>query len=181
MISTKFKYIDDHITKILTPLKTSQEFLRLIYYLSEFQSPLEPYFFDESGNKIMQPDIIKTWQQLISDKTIVLTLFNSTILTKEKVTIFFSYLLAKYDDNSLFNDDVIYEMNIVVPYNKVMIPNTIQQRHHKIANAVCQLIDNQPIAGVGNVFCIHASTYKENDDYEGLCLRFKVNDFTKGV
>jgi len=175
------KYVDDHIQKILAPLRTSQEFLRLIYYLSEFQSPLEPYFFDENGNRVLQPDITKTWQELISDKSIVLTLFNSTILTKEKVTVFFAHLLSKYDDNSNFNDDTIYEMNIVVPYNKIMIPNTIQQRHNRIAKVVCELIDNQPIAGIGNVFCIHVSTYKENDDYEGLCLRFKVNDFTKGV
>lgn len=181
MISKKFAFVDDHIQKLLSPLKSSQEFLRLVYYLSEFDSPLEPFFYDGNGVKVMQPDISKTWQDIISDKSIVLTLFNPTILTKEKVTVFFSYLLAKFDDNSLFNDDVIYEMNIVVPYNKIMIPNTMQQRQHRIAKIVCELIDNQPLAGVGNVFCIHASTYKENDDYEGLCLRFKVNDFTKGV
>lgn len=181
MISTKFSYIGEHIQKLLSPILKDVNFLRYIYYLNPYNSPLEEYYYDENGNKILQPNITKTWKELIEDKTIVLTLFNQTVLKQEKITIFFSYLNARYNDGGAISGDVIYEMNIVVPYSSIMIPNTHEQRQHKIADIVCSYIDNQPIAGVGNVYCISAGSYKENDNYEGIFLRFKVNDFIKGV
>jgi len=112
LISTKFAYIEDSIKAMLEPLKSDQNFLRLINYLSDF--PYQQSYYDDAQNLVLQPDIVMPYD-LIGNSDILLTLFNPLIVKDAKVYIFFSHLHFNSNDTTALIEHN-FVMDIVIPY-----------------------------------------------------------------
>jgi|GEM_PF-1779860 len=171
LISTKFAYIEDSIKAMLEPLKSDQNFLRLINYLSDF--PYQQSYYDDAQNLVLQPDIVMPYD-LIGNGNILLTLFNPLIVKDAKVYIFFSHLHFNSNDTTALIEHN-FVMDIVIPYENIQMGD--QLRNIRICDEICRCIDNQSaIADVGRVSCNKGDSYIVNDIYEGIRLYFKADN-----
>jgi hypothetical protein len=173
MKSQKFKFLDDNIQKILAPLLRNQTFLRMVYNLNSY--PLEKQYYKDS-TLVLQPDIITPYQNMMSDGHMVLTLFNQSVLSEQKVMIFLSHLRSPFTDGLSITSESTYAITIVVPYIYVALPITHEQRQHIIAREICNELDGQKITGIGNIYCTLGSEAKINDTYQAFDILLKVTN-----
>ena len=176
MLSLKFAFIEQNMKKMLAPLKQNQNLLRFIQYLSDF--PLDLEVFDEtSGDAIPQPDIVST--DLISDKIIIPTLFNTNIVIDSKVYLYFSPLRGNIQDTRTPIFESRYIFDIICPFASYVINGTQEFRPFRIANEICKSLDCQDVAGIGQVYLYDYSLATVNANYLGMRLFFKINDIAK--
>ena len=170
--SLKFDFIESNITTMLELLKNNQTFLRYVLNLNDF--PLGQEYCDKDGISHPQLDYDEPYD-LIGTQTVLLTLFNPTILQTSKVNLFFSPLkgTSKEGDPIIANK---YVFDIIVPYYSMVINSTGKLRMFRIANEVCREWDNKYVAGIGKTIMYDWSTAPVDANYQGMSLYFKVDD-----
>ena len=170
--SLQFNNLEDNLQLMIEPLKNDQEFLRYILNLNDY--PLDQDYIDDNGNIVQQPDILTPYD-LIKSQMITLTLFNPNILKETKVQIFFSPLQGTSSEGDpIFHN--IYIVDIIVPYNFMIINSTGKLRLFRIANRISKLWNNQYLAGIGRTIMYNWKTYVVNSNYQGMTMMFKVDD-----
>lgn len=170
--SLKFSFVEDNTMLMLDALATNQNFLRFSQYL--LNSPLENVAHDKDGNEVSQPDIITDGIGLVSNKIIFLTLFNPTIITEEKIYMFFSPFEGKNEEGQPLMHN-LYIFDFIIPYSSMIMYDN-KQRIFKIANEICRSWDNQYIGGVGKTIMYKWKTAPVNAIYQGMKLYFKIDD-----
>lgn len=160
--SLKFKHISDNTNKIVDALLDNQDFLRWIKYLKD--KPLT------SDKHVSSKDVLK--------KHLVLTVFDPEILKEAEIRVFLFPLRGVPHKDGILADDV-YEMNITMPNESSFIYSTRQNRFGEIARQVNISLDQQRVAGIGEVVVkSDYHVYKINEKFVGMRLYIIV---TNGV
>lgn len=159
--STKFKNISENTNKIVDALLKNQAFLRWITHLVDY-----PLSSDIS-------DVLP--ENILGDK-LILTHFNPLILKEQEIKVFLTPHRGVPRKGGILADD-IYEMNITMPNEWGYIYKTRVNRFGEIANIVAVTLDQQGVAGVGEVKVeINYNTYKINEAYTGMVLFITVTN-----
>ena len=162
--SIKFKHISTNRMKIIQELLKNQRLLKYLTYLND--NPL-------SGADVNAGIVLKD--------NIVLTKFNPNILTETKILMFLTTDIIRFGRGRV-TDDTIYNLDIVLPNDKWTIYSNMVERPLAIADEIAKSIDQQRVAGIGEVWISSVNTGKVNDDYAVLNLKISVaNGTTKGV
>jgi len=176
MESLKFSFVEQNMKNLLLPLRQNQNFLRFSQYLSD--NPLDLEVFDKtSGDIIPQPDIVST--DLIADKIIIPTLFNTIIATDSKVYLYFSPLRGSIQDTRTPIFESRYIFNIICPFASYVINGTQEFRPFRIANEICKSLDCQDVAGIGQVYLYDYFLEPISSNYLSMKMFFKINDIAK--
>lgn len=155
--SFKFKHIENNLMKLLALIVGNQNILKYIYYI-------------DSNNPISQPDVT---QDLIENGNIILTPFNSEVLSKEKICMFINVHEGNLKYQPL--SDIVILIDVIIPIKKWLLNGLGQIRVFRIADEIAQLIDQKNVAGIGQVEINNFRTYKVDNTYGGLTLWIKIN------
>lgn len=164
-ISLKFKHISDNTNKLVSALLDNQGFLKWITYLED--------------DPISEPDIENVYALgNILGNRLILTEFNEEILNKRKVVVFLTPFKGVPHRGRVLADDV-YEMNITMPNEYSFIYSTREDRRGEIAKQVAMSLDQQRVAGIGEVeVSSNYNMYKINETYVGMVLFITVTNAT---
>jgi hypothetical protein len=110
---------------------------------------------------------------LIETGHIVLTPFDSTILSQERITLFLNPYEGNFRSSSI--SDLMFLVDIIIPNGKWLLNGLGQIRGFRIADEISQLIDQQKVAGLTEPEITRFKIYKVNEDYSGLTLWIKIN------
>lgn len=146
-------------TKIVMSMLGNQNLLRYLSYLED--NPL-----DKSLPNI-SPMVVK-------QNNVVLTQFNQDILMDTKILMFINPFKGRFTFKTLAND--VYAIEIIIPYKYWLIEDTGELRAFSIAYEIAKTIDQQNIAGIGDVNIIEWNSYKINEIFSGLTLFIEVTN-----
>lgn len=168
MASNKFEFISGNAIKLLSPLINNQTILRYLYYLDH--NPLSPNKQDIDNEFVIDDGIH------IDEARIYLDLFNDTISTSEKISIFFS----PYGSATNYNERTVlssfnFALDIVIPSSYWAIKGKGKFRAYEIANEICKEIDKKSIAGIGEV-TVQDGRVGVSGNYRILPLLIKVQN-----
>lgn len=168
--SLKFKHINENATKLLTPLFNNKNFLRYIKCLSD--DPLNEPISDVD----LYSNLVDTRNQ---DGHFVLKHFDETILSENKIKIFFHPLKPINFTKPLYSD--IYIMEIVIPNDYWVLEGKGTWRATAMAYEIAKEIDNKEIAGLGKCYILD---YDDNQSvgtsYSKLVLYIRVDNASVG-
>jgi len=160
LVSLKFKFIEENLSKMLSLLINNQNFKRYIVYLDKY--PLDPSLPDVNDNLI--------------GKNIHLTPISEDILEATSVKIF----INPYEGN-LKNTPIGYDtyiIDIVVPIRYWLITGRGEIRPFRIAREIANTLDNQYIAGTERINIVKYRLFKVNELYAGLSIWLDVANAT---
>ena len=162
--SIKFKHMSTNRMKIIQELLKNQRLLKYLTYLND--NPL-------SGEDVSAGDVLKN--------NIVLTKFDKDVLSETQIKLFFTTQNINFVKGRTL-EDTIYTMEIVLLDKYWTIYSNMVERPVEIAYEISRSIDQQRIAGIGEVWVSNLSTGKVNDDYSVASLKIAVADGTiKGM
>jgi hypothetical protein len=142
--SLKFKHIGINTVKIVMALVKNQNILRYIKYLDN--DPLNTSKPNVSSSGIIDNST--------GNGNIFLTKFDESILTEDKIFIFFNPYKPKgsfgYDSRNTLGKD-LYSLDILIQPRYWVLQGRGELRAFLIAYEICQSIDQQSIAGIGDV------------------------------
>jgi hypothetical protein len=93
VISSKFKFLDNNLTKIVTALQSNQKLMKYLVYLTD--DPLAQQTVDRAGKSVLQPDI----HYSLIDNYIILDDYDESVLKKQRyfcLFILLAVLLVKH-------------------------------------------------------------------------------------
>lgn len=154
--SLKFKHIENNLLKILALLLESENIKKYLYYLTD--------------NPLIESNVT---QNLLETENVILTPFNPTVLSEEKVCLFLNPYSGDFKNSSLSNLEFL--IDIIIPSSKWLLNGLGQLRCFRLADEISQLLDQQKIAGMTEVEVTRFKMYKVDDKYSGLTLWIKVN------
>ena len=158
--SLKFKHISDNTNKLVDALLDNQNFLKWISYLKD--------------NPEKEANINNPERKLGS--ALILTEFNEKILTERTIKVFLTPFRGAPHKGKVLADDV-YEMNITMPNEYSYIYTRRKDRRGEIARQVAISLDQQRIAGIGEVEVgSNYNMYKINETYVGMTLFITVTN-----
>lgn len=167
--SLKFKFVGQNTFKLLMPIITNQNILRYIKYFNEID-PLSPTLADINTREV----------NLIADKTVVLTPFDTSVLTEEQIKIFFNPTKIDFGDGDDILNTVYYRIHIIVPTSKWVMNGSGQFLAYCISHEIAKEVDNKNIAGIGKVNIVgQADEGKVTDTFSGLTFKIAVNSANK--
>ena len=158
--SIKFKHISTNRMKIISELLKNQRLLKYLTYLND--NPL-------SGADVNAGSVLRD--------NVVLTKFNETILTETKILMFLTTDSIRFSRGRVL-DDTIYNLDIVLPNHKWTIYSNMIERPMAIADEIAKSIDQQRVAGIGEVWISAVNTGKVNSTYSFLNLKISVANAT---
>jgi len=159
----KFKYIEKNLLKLLSLILDSQPILKYIFYLN--------------NDPQSQPNVT---ENLLETGHIILTPFNSTILSEQKVCMFINPYSGNLEKQPLSN--LVYLIDIVIPSSKWLLSGLGEIRAFRISDEISKLIDKQRVMGITETEITQFKIYKVGDSYSGLSLWIRVNSSTmKGL
>lgn len=162
--SIKFKHMSTNRMKIISELLKNQRLLKYLTYLND--NPL-------SGADVNAGAVLRD--------NVVLTKFNETILTETKILMFLTTDSIRFSRGRVL-DDTIYNLDIVLPNDKWTIYSNMIERPMAIADEIAKSIDQQRVAGIGEVWISAVNTGKANSTYSFLNLKISVaNGTIKGM
>ena len=91
---------------------------------------------------------------------VVLTKFNETILTETKILMFLTTDSIRFSRGRVL-DDTIYNLDIVLPNDKWTIYSNMIERPMAIADEIAKSIDQQRVAGIGEVWISAVNTVRQ--------------------
>lgn len=161
--SYKFKHIENNLLKILALILENENIKKYIFCLVD--------------DPISEPNVTV---DLLETGYIILTPYNPTVLSQEKVCLFLNPYEGNFKNSAL--SDLIFLVDIIIPSNKWLLNGLGQIRAFRLADEISQLCDQQKIAGMTEVEVTKFRIYKLDDSYSGLTLNIKVNSSTlKGL
>ena len=160
LISLKFKFIEENLSKMLILLVNNQDFKRYIVYLDKY--PLDPTLPDVNDNLI--------------GKYIFLQPFSEDILEESRVMLFINPYEGDLKDIHIGYDT--YVIDIIVPIRYWLIAGKGEIRPFRIAREIANTLDNQYIAGIGRINIVKYRLFKVNELYAGLALWVNVVNAT---
>lgn len=160
LVSLKFKFIEENLSKMLGLLINNQNFKRYIVYLDKY--PLDPSLPDINDNLI--------------GKNIYLTPISEDILDTASVKVFINSYEGNLRNNPIGYD--IYVIDIVVPVRYWLISGKGEIRPFRIAREIANTLDNQYIAGTEKINITKYHIFKINESYSGLTVWLEVTNAT---
>lgn len=158
--SMKFKHLSTNRMKIVNVLLKNQRLLKYLTYLND--NPL-------SGENVSAGVVLKN--------NINLTKFDEEILSDTKISVFFTTGNIRFIKGQT-TSDTVYTMDIVLPNKYWTIYSNMMERPVEIVNEISKSIDQQRVAGIGEVWISSVNTGKVNDDYAVLNLKISVANGT---
>lgn len=157
--SYKFKHIENNLIKLLEIFLGNENLKKYLYYLTD--DPLAE---------------ANVTANLLNDY-IVLTPFDEEILSAEKVTMFINPIEGDYTRHPLSN--IIFMIDVVIPHNKWLLSGTGKIRAFRIADEIAKDIDQQKVAGIGDVIVSKHKIFKLNKEFSGITLPIVVKSSTQ--
>ena len=158
--SLKFEYIESNLVKLFSLLYSNQNIAKYVYYLID-----DPLSIQENVPI-----------DLYSEGYYLLTVFDNSIPTVEKVRIF----LNPFSGNlkSIGTGEILYQMDIIVPNSKWILNGMGQIRAFRITSEFNKMVDQKPVAGIGSVKVEGFRTFKVNDTYSGISIFINTTTLT---
>ena len=168
-MSNKYSFINDNISDLLLPIVTNQNILRYIHYLDN--DPL-----NSSKPNINNPYVIDDGVHT-SEAHIFLDFFNETIVTEQKIYMFFTPIKPKrtFTEISTINS-YLFSLSIVIPSTYWSLRGQGKLRAYAIADEISQMIDGKRITGIGEVIIESDGAGKLDNGYRILELVIKVDN-----
>lgn len=161
--SLKFKNMSKNTTDLIYAMLTNRNLVKYIHYIGDFD-PL-----DVSLPNVKASDV--------KANNFVMTHFNTKVLTEAKIILFFRPIRSKFPSGKVTSIDQ-YAIDIIIPYDYLVIGDTGDLRGAEISYEICQAVDLKNIAGIGNVEVTEGDSYKVNDQFEGWRLFLNVTNGT---
>ena len=162
--SIKFKHMSTNRMKIIQELLKNQRLLKYLTYLND--NPLSGV--DVSAGKVLKDNFI-------------LTKYDEDVLSETQIKLFFTTDIIRFNRGRVV-DDTIYNLDIVLPNNKWTIYSNMIERPLAIADEIAKSIDQQRVAGIGEIWISAVNTGKVNSTYSFLNLKISVaNGTIKGM
>jgi hypothetical protein len=134
------------------------------------QNVLKYIYYVDSDDPLSQTDVT---QDLIQTGNIILTPYNPTLLSQEKICLFINPYEGNLKHQPL--SDITFLIDVIIPINKWLLAGLGEIRAFRIADEIAQLIDQKSVAGIGQVEIEKFRMFKLDDTYGGLTLWVKVN------
>jgi len=152
----KFKNIGINLVKLYSLIISNENISKYVYYLNH--------------NPLASPDVPI---DLKKEGYYILSLFDGGIPEEEKIRLFLNPSICNFEKYPL--SEISYILELVIPNKWWVLEGLGELRGYAIMDEIAQMIDQQSVAGVGEVEITHCRTSRiTGSEYSVLTAIIKV-------